>query len=241
MSDDPDTLDATALADRLSGPPEQVAAFLLAAAEQGAVAAQLRYGQILLDGQGVARDPAAALDWFGRAARAGDPMAMNMVGRCLEQGWGCRRDPTLAAAWFEAAALRGLDWGLYNYATLAALGDGIPQDRARALDWFERAAAQGHAKSFNMIGGFHEDGWVVPRDRERARALYRRGAEAGDFRAQFNMARLAIEDGRYAEARRWLRALAPGANAAFLGKARAWLAGHADGYVVEMATILDGV
>ena len=132
-------------------------------------------------------------------------MGMNMVGRCLEQGWGAPVDKAAAASWYEAAAARGLDWGLYNLATLLALGDGVPLDRARALTLFERAAALGHAKSMTMVGSFHEDGWAVAPDREAAADWYRRGAEGGDFRGQFNHARLLADAGRIDRAIRWLR------------------------------------
>jgi hypothetical protein len=69
------------------------------------------------------------------------------------------------------------------------------EHRADALDWFQRAAALGHAKSINLIGGFYEDGWVVAVDVDAAFDHYRRAAEAGDFRGQFNYARLLAERG----------------------------------------------
>ena len=75
-------LGAEELARRLSGPRDAVAAFVAAAAEAGSAEAQARYGQMLLDGDGVAPDPAAGFAWFERAAQAGHLEAANMVGRC---------------------------------------------------------------------------------------------------------------------------------------------------------------
>lgn len=216
----------------LAGPADQVAAHLRAAAEDGVAQAQLLYGQLLLDGDpartGIARDPVAALHWFGQAAQAGDPMGMNMVGRCCEHGWGTRADDATAARWYRAAAERGLDWGMYNLATLLALGRGEAEDRPAALALFRRAAALGHAKSMTMVGSFHEDGWATPPDRDAARDQYRRAAEAGDFRGQFNLARLLAEDGATAEAIGWLRAMWPNATPAFREKVQAWLATQPD-------------
>src|SRR3546814_939834 len=60
-------LDAGAIAERLSGSPEGRAAFVRAAAEAGVAEAQAVYGQILLDGAGVAVDQRAALEWFSKA------------------------------------------------------------------------------------------------------------------------------------------------------------------------------
>ncbi|WP_441460365.1 tetratricopeptide repeat protein, partial [Burkholderia thailandensis] len=172
----------------------------------------------------VARDAAAALGWFKHAARADHPMAMNMLGRCYEFGWGTAASAAVAAYWYREAARAGLDWGMYNYATMLALGNGVDEDRAAALAWFEKAAALGHAKSINLIGGFYEDGWVVAADRDAAFDCYRRAAAAGDFRGQFNYARLLGERGRVAEALEWLARVPRTATPAFVAKMRAYLA-----------------
>nr|WP_175799679.1 tetratricopeptide repeat protein [Burkholderia anthina] len=212
------------IAEILAGPPERAAAWVAAAADNGIVDAQAVYGQYLLDGRGVARDPAAAFGWFGHAARAGHPMAMNMLGRCYEFGWGTAACAPVAVYWYRLAAQAGLDWGMYNYATALALGNGVNENRTDALDWFRRAAALGHAKSINLIGGFYEDGWVVPVDAEAAFGHYRRAAEAGDFRGQFNYARLLAARGRIDEALGWLAHVPATATPAFVAKMRAYLA-----------------
>ncbi|VWD44673.1 Sel1 domain-containing protein [Burkholderia lata] len=211
-------------ADILAGPPERAAAWVAAAADNGIVDAQAVYGQYLLDGHGVARDPAAAFNWFRHAARAGHAMAMNMLGRCYEFGWGTAACAPVAVYWYRLAAQAGLDWGMYNYATALALGNGVDENRADALDWFQRAAALGHAKSINLIGGFYEDGWVVPVDPDAAFDHYRRAAVAGDFRGQFNLARLLAERGRIDEALAWLARVPATATPAFVAKMHAYLA-----------------
>ncbi|MBN3815315.1 sel1 repeat family protein [Paraburkholderia sp. Se-20369] len=208
----------------LSGPPERAAAWVAAAAENGIVDAQAVYGQYLLDGHGVPRDPAAAVTWFRHAAQADHPMAMNMLGRCYEFGWGTAACAPVAVYWYRLAAQAGLDWGMYNYATALALGNGVDENREEALDWFRRAAALGHAKSINLIGGFYEDGWVVAADAELAFDHYRRAAVAGDFRGQFNHARLLAERGRIDEALAWLARVPATATPAFVAKMHAYLA-----------------
>jgi hypothetical protein len=207
----------------LCGPPHAAAATLHAAAEGGVVQAQLVYGQWLLDGRGVASDPAQAVQWFHHAARRGEPMALNMLGQCHAQGWGVAVNFLMAAYWFRLAAQGGLDWGMYNYATALTLGQGVETDHATALDWFRQAAALGHAKSMNMVGSFHEDGWVVDRDLAAAARHYRRAAEGGDFRGQFNTARLLVGEGRIDAALPWLTKVPTSATPAFLQKATAWL------------------
>ncbi|WP_083654689.1 tetratricopeptide repeat protein [Burkholderia sp. SRS-W-2-2016] len=208
----------------LAGPPERAAEWVAAAAHNGIVEAQAVYGQYLLDGHGVARDVGAAFVWFRHAARRDHPMAMNMLGRCYEHGWGTAPCAPVAVYWYRLAAQAGLDWGMYNYASALTLGNGIDCDRVEALVWFRRAAELGHAKSLNFIGSFYEDGWTVDADEDTALDFYRRAAEGGDFRGQFNYARLLAARGEIDAALPWLQQVPRTATVAFVAKMREWLA-----------------
>ena len=216
-------LSAEEVQTRLSGPPEQVAAFVREAAEGGSAEAQAVYGQMLLDGYGVRADERTAVRWFAAAAKQGHRVAINMIGRCYDLGWGVAVDKARAAECFRSAAQRGLDWGMYNYATALALGQGVAQDRAQALIWLRKAAELGNAKAINFIGSFHEDGWVVDRDMEAAADYYRRAAEGGDFRGQFNHARMLISASRTQDAQPWLKRSAKGCTQRFAVQAANWL------------------
>ena len=217
------TVSPDAMASILAGPPERAARWVAAAAGHGIVEAQAVYGQYLLDGHGVERDESAAVSWFKHAAAANHPMAMNMLGRCYEHGWGVAVCAPVAVYWYRLAASAGLDWGMYNYASVLARGFGIERDRSQALVWFRRAADLGHAKSINFIGSFYEDGWEVQADRLVALGCYRRAALGGDFRGQFNYARLLGERGHIDEALQWLARVPRTATPAFLAKMRAYL------------------
>jgi TPR repeat protein len=231
-------LSAEEARERLSGSAEEVAAFIREATEQGEPEAQARLGQLLLDGNGVARDEAAALGWFVKAARAGHVEAINMVGRCYDLGLGTVVDKRQAAKWFRAAAERGLDWGMYNYATALALGDGVEEDKAEALALFRRAAAMGNAKAINHVGSFYEDGWVVRRDLTQAARCYRTAAVGGDFRGMFNHARMLADAGRIAEACAWFERSAASGNSRFRANAAAYLAKSAHEEVRHIATMI---
>lgn len=195
----------------LDSDPRQSARLILTAAGQDIVEAQVLLGQILLDGRGISKDPALALNWFRIAARSGNAMALNMLGRCLEHGWGCAADAVAAAQHYRTAAHAGLDWAMYNLANLLATGRGVAQDQARAFTLYQRAADLGHAKSMNLVGRFFEEGRLVPRNLPLAHDWYRRSAEAGDFRGQFSHAAVLAERNDIDQALAWLhRALAAG-------------------------------
>ena len=217
---DLDRMTPAEIAGRLAAPAAERMAFLGAAAAAGHAEAQVVHGQALLDGG----DAAAAVRWFAQAAAQHHAMGLNMLGRCYDLGWGVAVDKGRAAACFRAAAELGLDWAQYNYATALALGAGVAEDKGAALAWLRKAASQGNAKAINFIGSFHEDGWVVPRDLIAAARLYARAAAGGDFRGAFNHARMLGDAGHVDDAIGWLRKAGSWGNAAFVTKARAFLA-----------------
>jgi TPR repeat protein len=219
-----DALSPDDIAARLSAPPEERAGFVREVAEAGSAEAQAVLGQLLLDGNGVARDERAALGWFTRAAAQHHVMALNMVGRCYDLGWGTAVDKARAVQCYRVAAERGLAEAMYNYATLLALGQGVTEDKPAALGWLERAAALGFAKAVNFVGSFAEDGWAGPRDMAKAADCYRRAAEGGDFRGCFNHARMLGEAGDVEGAAHWIGEAARLGHDRFRGQVRDWLA-----------------
>lgn len=187
----------------LSGDPSEALPWVETAARYGVAEAQLRLGQMRLDGLGGPRDEPAALDCFTRAAKAGLPEAMNMVGRCYENGWGAPEDLAAAADWYRRSAQAGHDWGEYNYANMLFDGRGGACDQAQAVRWYERAAAKGHARAMNLLARCREEGWGTARDLGAALEWYRRSAEGGYFRAQFNYGTILATQGRIDEALVW--------------------------------------
>jgi TPR repeat protein len=180
-------------------------------------AAQLRLGRMLLEGTGVAADPAAALSWFSRAAAQGDAEAMNMVGRCLENGWGTPVDLGGAAAQYRASAQRGHDWGEYNFGNMLFDGRGVACDRKLAVQWYRRAARQGHGRAMNLLGRCLEEGWGGEPDPASAVLWYERSAETGYFRGQFNYAAVLAQYGQAAAAASWYLKAADGGDRAIRG------------------------
>lgn len=189
----------------LTRPLPQAIAVIRQRALEGHVLDQVKWGDILLDGSYVPRDPLKARQWFDIAAKAGYGPAHNMLGRCHQFGWGCTRDLSEAVRNYEVAASLGDLWGTYNLGIMTMRGLGVPVDRPCALSLFRKAAEQGHAKSMNLVARFTEEGWHTPRDPLLARAWYRRSAEGGDYRGQHNYATLLLAENRREEALEWWR------------------------------------
>jgi uncharacterized protein len=187
----------------LAGDLAETAPWIESAARYGVAEAQVRLGQMRLDGVGAPRDETAALTWFTHAAQGGSPEAMNMVGRCYESGWGAAADLTVAADWYRRSAEAGHDWGEYNYANMLFDGRGVGCDQPAAARWYRRASERGHTRAMNLLARCYEEGWGVARDTRKAFEWYRRSAEGGYFRAQYNYATLLTAEGRVDAALGW--------------------------------------
>jgi TPR repeat protein len=184
--------------------PDTAARWMSLLAFDGVPQAQLYYGQMLLEGHGVEKDPGRGLAWFKRAAAQNNLDAINMVGRCLENGWGCPADVTLASTYYRRAAHAGHAWAQYNLGHLYLDGLGVEQDAGKAYRYYLDAATQDHERAMNLAGRCCEEGWGTPKDLSAAADWYRRSAEAGYFRGQYNWASVLVRCGRSDEAVPWL-------------------------------------
>jgi len=221
------SLDTERLQSRLARNPREAAGAIRDAAERGSAAAQLIFGQLLLDGRGVPRDLRCALLWFERAAEQGNVEARNMVGRCHERGWGVPQNYRLAAGHFEQAMECGHVWAKVNLAQiLMRLGDAAQWPRAYEL--FRQAAEQGNLKAVNSLARFLEEGWVVPADAARAASLYRLAAGCGDHWAKFNLATLLLVSGNRDQAIAHFRDAIASSDAGFRRRIAALLLERSD-------------
>lgn len=150
-----------------------------AAADQGSVKAQSRYGYFLGMGLGGAKDETEGELWLKRAADGGVTEAEAMLARILivkpdmpSQLAGvdlCKR----AASKDEmiCAALLG-----QMYAT----GDLVAKDDAESARLLRIAALQGEPGSMSLLASMIEAGRAMPRSGETAAGWMRKSADAGD-------------------------------------------------------------
>jgi TPR repeat protein len=76
-------------------------------ADQGDVEAQFNLGLLYLDGHGVPKSYAEAVDWFRRAAEQGYAAAQHNLGAMYATGHGVKRDYIQAYKWFNICAAQG--------------------------------------------------------------------------------------------------------------------------------------
>lgn len=137
------------------------------------------YGQL-----GTPANQALAIEYYRRAAAAGDPHAQVALGYIYDRGNGVAQNYSEAARLYAAAAAQDHARGQYNLGIFYRDGFGVQQDYARAMALFRQAAEQNYANAFGTIAHLYEAGLGVPQDYAQAIGWARRGANLGSAQAQ---------------------------------------------------------
>jgi TPR repeat protein/AcrR family transcriptional regulator len=153
---------------------------LTAAAQKGDAKAELIVGTKYLNGEGTAKDPAAALRWLQRSAVHGQPVAQYMLATLYQQGVGTPVDMIKATQWYEAAALQGNRKAMHDLAIAYAEGNGGVKNPQEAARWFSRAASYGYVDSQFDLAVLYERGDGVPQSLLDAYKWYAIASMQGD-------------------------------------------------------------
>ena len=147
---------------------------LLALADLGDTRSMLGLAYIRLNPNEGRFDPAAAVDYFERAAAAGSPEAQYELAKLYERGTGVPVDEKRSLELYQAAAAQDFadainDLGFLHYQG----GLGLPADPQKALKFFERAADLRHPQAQFNFAALIDDGLIATRGPEdAARYLY---------------------------------------------------------------------
>jgi TPR repeat protein len=107
--------------------------------EQGNPDAQAGLGSLYLGGYGVARDEAAAMAWFRKAAEQGHTGGQFSVASLYY----ARKEYGPAASWYRRAAEQGNALAQIRLARMYAEGPGLARDDVQAFKWFAVAMMRG--------------------------------------------------------------------------------------------------
>lgn len=140
-----------------------------------------------LDAAGQAAD---AVDWYRRAAEAGDAVAMGNLGVMYEHGTGVGQSTEEAMAWYRRAAEAGNAIAMTNLGLAYANARGVPQDYEAARSWYRRAAEAGDTLAMVNLGGMYLEGIGVEADAAEAARWFEMGAADGDPTATSALAAL---------------------------------------------------
>jgi len=131
-------------------------------------------------GQGVAKDYTKALEWYLKAAEAGNSTAMNNIGWMYQKVQGFPKDYTKALEWYLKAAEAGNSSAMNNIGRMYQEGEGVTKDSSKAPEWYRKAAEAGNSSAMYNLGWMYGKGQGVPKDYTKALEWYRKAAEGGD-------------------------------------------------------------
>ena len=160
------------------------------AAEQGCAYAQLRLGICYINGRGVEKNDAKALQWYLDAAKQGETTAQLYLGGCYYTGKGVKEDYFEAVKWWRKAAEYDVIEAQFNLGVCYANGQGVEQDQTEAVKWYRKAAEQGHKSAQFYLGVRYENGQGVIKDVNEAVRWYTKAAEQGLKPAQEALGKL---------------------------------------------------
>ena len=117
----------------------------------GTVEAVFLLGTACDEGLGVPEDPAAAFEWFSKAAAAGHTLAEHNLGNAYAAGRGVAADPVQAAAWWLKAATKGDAVPQLRLGEAYEAGRGVAKNLDEARRWYAEAALRGNAAAAAAI------------------------------------------------------------------------------------------
>ncbi|KNE60015.1 hypothetical protein AMAG_05454 [Allomyces macrogynus ATCC 38327] len=137
-------------------------------------------GAMYMEGEGLEKDEAKAIQLWEQAASEGDAEAMF----ALAQNYLSEENIPKAVPWLEKAGDKGHTVSLNTLGMLNFTGEGIPINVEKAIKLHERAAALKDTDAMYVLGQlYHEgsdQGTGVKKDYAKAMEWYLRGASRGD-------------------------------------------------------------
>ena len=150
-------------------------------AEQGDAEAMTLMAEMLMRGQGGARDELKARDYMLKAHEAGNTRATYNLGQMYLNGNLVNKDETKGVALVRQSAEQHYAQAQAVLGSWVAGGRyGFAKDEVTALAWFQAAAAQNNAFAMGWLGSFYEEGkGGLTMDKLVALDWYKKGGERG--------------------------------------------------------------
>ncbi|MEI6714637.1 MAG: tetratricopeptide repeat protein [Verrucomicrobiota bacterium] len=175
------------------------------AAEQGHIQSQVSLARLYMNGE--AKDEKKAMEWYQKAAAAGEPDAIFQLGLGLLRGiGGLTKDPKKGVQYLEKASELSYseascwlgncygDKNNYMYKPngeklkqLEANGYGLKEDKKKALDWYNKGASQGDDMAACALGFAYSRGELTAKDLVKAHVWSTLGTSVGRLGKENNV------------------------------------------------------
>ena len=141
----------------------------------GAMLLNIAEGNMLREA-GPEQDYSDSLYWSWKAAKAGEPIAMNTLGILYSKGYGTAKNCEEAFNWYLQGAERGLNIAMANVAYYYIYGKGVELNPEKSAEWFVKA----------INSGWIDSNQDLPRVRKIIELM--QVAKTGDVEAWANLA-----------------------------------------------------
>lgn len=159
----------------------KAAALYQLSADRGYEQAMVRYGIMLMEGDGVEQDYVEAAKYIKMAADRGNANAMFLLATMYTDGKGVDRIPHMAAHYCYEAAMGGNLGAMVELAIWYRDGlNYIKKDMKQCLYWLIKASLEKYPPAMYELGCMYAFGESVERDVENGKALLQHAALAGD-------------------------------------------------------------
>ena len=137
-----------------------------------------------MDGDGVPRDPARAVELVRPHAEAGHAEAQFLLGLAYGSGQGVEKDRATAVGWYRRAAAQDQAHAQLLLGLALLRGDGADKDTSQATEWFGKSARHGNAGAQYQLAIAYARGQGVQQDTTASTQWFERAGEQGHADAQ---------------------------------------------------------
>ena len=148
--------------------------YYLKAAEAGIVPAMVACGNLYLDGKdGIKKNVSKAMEWFQKAASAGNLTAMNNIGYVYET----LENYEESLNWYKKAADLGNITAMMN---LAGVYENNFNDKKSARQWIKKAESCKDLYSIKELAHYYSEADAIKNNIQKAIKFYEKAAKMGD-------------------------------------------------------------
>jgi hypothetical protein len=128
-----------------------------------------------------------AIEWCGKAAKAGHSEAQYRQGMFYYEGKGVPKSFRMAIMWIEKSAEQEFPQAQYKLSEIYRLGKGVSSDMKKSIFWLTKAAENDFYSAIKELADIYYNGSLVEKNFKKSADWYMKLAEKGDPDAQYRL------------------------------------------------------
>jgi uncharacterized protein len=139
---------------------------------------------VYLTGDLIKQDTGKAMQWYVKAANAGDGAACEKIAYLYDRGIGVTENKQESFNWLQRSADLNYAPGIYELGMAYEAGKVVAPDLVKARKLYEQASLLAFPQAFTALGGMYAEGRGAKLDRQKALAYYIVAINYGDAAAK---------------------------------------------------------